>query len=512
MWHILIADDEKMTRIGLESMLVKHFPNQIECVQAENGMQALKLVKANRFDLAIVDINMPFITGIQFIEEITRLELDIPVIIVSGYQEFSYAQQALRLGVIDYITKPFQTDILVNKIEVVLSAHRKHSELEVVEAESSPATAEKYKQSLLVQLINKNISESVIKELKSEHILGSHLFKKMLCIYYQIEKQEQKKVDINQVAEIIYRIEKIFKEILKDYSTVESFVFTYSKGCVGVLLESDFNDQIDAVLEQLKKKKRWDDEVIAYNYCIGIGETVNEWTGVTSSFEQSLLAADNKIFAQESGMYYYKKNIVELLEYYPFTFSKEELTKTLSKILIIHDEEKKIAVLRWFYTLLLNKMHSQDVALSKSRNFHHYWNLYELKHELESNIDIITADSISSANQLDILESVIYYIQSNLRRELDINHIALEFKKSPGYLGMIFKKKYQISINEYITKERMQLAKNLLQNSDMNINEISTYCGYNSPKYFAVSFKKAEGISPTQFKQLYKKGERVHLS
>lgn len=105
-WKTVIADDEPKIREGLRS-LVESFDLQLEvCGEAKNGVEALALIERERPDLALVDICMPKLNGLQLIERIRAVQPDCRVIVVSGYNEFAYAKEAMALGVRAYILKP----------------------------------------------------------------------------------------------------------------------------------------------------------------------------------------------------------------------------------------------------------------------------------------------------------------------------------------------------------------------------------------------------------------------
>lgn len=110
MYRVLIADDEEIIRQGIASLLKKDPDFQV-VAQAEDGETALDLAVKLMPDLLFVDVNMPFLNGLQFIEKLEGILKDAIIIIITGYDDFQYAQHALRLGVFDYILKPIMEDV-----------------------------------------------------------------------------------------------------------------------------------------------------------------------------------------------------------------------------------------------------------------------------------------------------------------------------------------------------------------------------------------------------------------
>ena len=108
MWKVLIADDEPKIRLGLRKTL-EGFSFPLEIVaEAKNGLDAYKKAKELTPDILLVDICMPKLNGIDFLRKLKELELENRTIIISGFQEFAYAQQAIELGVSRYLLKPFE--------------------------------------------------------------------------------------------------------------------------------------------------------------------------------------------------------------------------------------------------------------------------------------------------------------------------------------------------------------------------------------------------------------------
>ena len=115
MYKVLIADDEEIIRRGIAGLLKKDQEIQV-VAQAEDGETALELSEKFSPDLLFVDINMPFLNGIQFIEKMKGILKDAVVIVITGYDDFQYVQNALRLGVYDYILKPIMEDVFYKSL------------------------------------------------------------------------------------------------------------------------------------------------------------------------------------------------------------------------------------------------------------------------------------------------------------------------------------------------------------------------------------------------------------
>lgn len=109
MYKVLIADDEDIIRRGLASM-VRQYEGLEVAALAEDGEIALELAERTRPDLMLVDINMPFLDGFEFIQAAKNLLPDVEIVIITGYDDFAFVQKALQLGVSDYLLKPIMEE------------------------------------------------------------------------------------------------------------------------------------------------------------------------------------------------------------------------------------------------------------------------------------------------------------------------------------------------------------------------------------------------------------------
>lgn len=118
MWKVLIADDEPKIRRGLRNTVDWPSLGMEVVAEAEDGLEALELSSLEKPDVLLVDICMPLLSGLEFVEKMQILLADCIIVIVTGHDEFDYAQQALKLGVFDYLLKPVSKE----QLYAVLSA------------------------------------------------------------------------------------------------------------------------------------------------------------------------------------------------------------------------------------------------------------------------------------------------------------------------------------------------------------------------------------------------------
>ena len=139
MWKLLIADDEAIIRNGLKNAL-KWEEYGIECVgEAEDGEVALKMCQDKKPDILLLDICMPFLSGIELLAQLGEQALSMKVIVISGHDEFEYAKESLRLGVMDYLLKPIDEDELESVIKKAVYLLMQNQENEKINDAKSKA-------------------------------------------------------------------------------------------------------------------------------------------------------------------------------------------------------------------------------------------------------------------------------------------------------------------------------------------------------------------------------------
>lgn len=120
MYRILIADDEQIERKVLCRTLKHYFSDFCEIYEAENGREALKIYNEKQIQIAILDIEMPGLNGIEAAEAIRRSDMECCIIFLTAYDEFSYAKKAISVRALDYLLKPYQEEELLGALEMAI--------------------------------------------------------------------------------------------------------------------------------------------------------------------------------------------------------------------------------------------------------------------------------------------------------------------------------------------------------------------------------------------------------
>lgn len=240
---ILVVDDEPRTRSGIQATLERWSEGRFQVRTADNGYEALNLCKEEMVHLLVTDIRMPEMSGLQLLEKIGEETSRKPVaIVISGYAEFQYAQQALQLGVVNYLLKPFTKSMLIQAVEEACRIEERLTQVNRLEqlmdpkllaaSENEPVVSEPVRQA--IDYITKHLQEPIgLKEI-SEHVhltpaYFSTLFKeqmKLTLTEYVTRTRLQKakellrstRLPIAEISELVgYQTQKYFNKLFREY-------------------------------------------------------------------------------------------------------------------------------------------------------------------------------------------------------------------------------------------------------------------------------------------------------
>lgn len=182
MKNILIVDDEKFVRMGLKTMIQRSELCKGEIIECKNGKEALDELSKNDFDLIISDIKMPITTGIELITKIKEEQLSkAKIIMISGYDDFDYAVNALRFGATDYLLKPIDREVLLKllkKIDFELD-DEKIKDVKTIELNTLNDDLNEDKQHKIqraVEYVNENYSQNINMALVSNEVSMNYTF------------------------------------------------------------------------------------------------------------------------------------------------------------------------------------------------------------------------------------------------------------------------------------------------------------------------------------------------
>lgn len=533
---VFLVEDEMVIRRGIKNSIDWEKEGYIFCGEASDGELAYPMIIKEKPDILITDIRMPFMDGLELCKLVKKELPNIKILILSGYDEFDYAKEAIRLGVTEYLLKPISSGKLLEALNGVSESIRREKEdkdLVRKYMEEMRENTEHEKQKFFEQMIAGNLSMADALETgkKYEKNLSAGMYN-LLLFRFTLGKENRKSGELLGEAE--YAIEKLTERL--------EYVFEFQRGVEGwaFLLMADNEEQMSERVKELSK----DLEEIMKNYSTiayfgGIGQPVARLRELEESFREAerALAARftmelNRIISVEDIRM--AQNVDTLDDIEITSFGEIEKTRTMLEKFLnngaedeidefvdvyineLPEENLKSVLMRQYiimdaYIVMMSfcekiegiegEMQAQSEELKNSMKT--IQTLEEIKNYIRMLLKKIIGvrDTISGRRYSDIIEIAKDQIRKTyMSDEISLNTIAAEVGMSPSYFSSIFSKEMGKTFVEYLTEIRMDRAKELLMCSSMKTSEIGYEVGYKDPHYFSYIFKKTQNCTPKEFR------------
>ena len=533
---VFLVEDEMVIRRGIKNSIDWEKEGYIFCGEASDGELAYPMIIKEKPDILITDIRMPFMDGLELCKLVKKELPNIKILILSGYDEFDYAKEAIRLGVTEYLLKPISSGKLLEALNWVSESIRREKEdkdLVRKYMEEMRENTEHEKQKFFEQMIAGNLSMADALETgkKYEMNLSAGMYN-LLLFRFTLGEENRKSGELLGEAE--YAIEKLTERL--------EYVFEFQRGVEGwaFLLMADNEEQMSERVKELSK----DLEEIMKNYSTiayfgGIGQPVARLRELEESFREAerALAARftmelNRIISVEDIRM--AQNVDTLDDIEITSFGEIEKTRTMLEKFLnngaedeidefvdvyineLPEENLKSVLMRQYiimdaYIVMMSfcekfegiegEMQAQSEELKNSMKT--IQTLEENKNYIRMLLKKIIGvrDTISGRRYSDIIEIAKDQIRKTyMSDEISLNTIAAEVGMSPSYFSSIFSKEMGKTFVEYLTEIRMDRAKELLMCSSMKTSEIGYEVGYKDPHYFSYIFKKTQNCTPKEFR------------
>lgn len=523
MYTILIVDDEKYILMGLEHGIAWEKLGIGRVFTADSAARAKEIMEKQHIDIILCDIEMPGESGLKLAEYAKGRDERIRCIFLTAYSDFSYAQEAVRLGCMDYILKPYADEAVIGALEKAIGE---------IEAENriseNLAAYRKYHDIYMKEIRN------IVNGLWREFVTGTGGTDEFLSRLYlsdiQIGDDTQflmvllsvdfwyGQVDEKTKRVLRFGIENIAQELFMESGSVNIFTDSYMNQVAVLYGEQALDrEKVKALCKQLitcvNSTIECDISCYLGTVC-DINGLQQSYTGLYASVKNNLTLTNSIIENDEEQQ---KVNIAA----YDFTAwsalirqkKQEEVKKKLEQLF----EELSAARLDYRYLhmyisgfsyimyQLVNEQMIPKEGIPKMEELlvdgEKINNLLRLRQWTELVLDTY----FSYYNDTKIIsvavEETKKYIEENYRSKLTRDDMAKNACLNADYLSRIFHREMGMSISDYITKLRIDAAKDMLINTKCTITQIAELCGYYNFSYFTKIFKKAVGVSPAEFRK-----------
>lgn len=528
MYRIMLADDEGIVIDSLQFILKKEYGEECVIESAKTGRSVIELAEHFRPDIAIMDIHMPGINGIEAIREIRKTNTSTIFIVMSAYDKFDYAKEAINLGVLEYLNKPVDKSRIievVNRAMGILDKEREKRSEDLMIREKMETVVPIIENGLVYNIL---LQEYFVEDIANfKNLLGiEEEYGYMLALVFG-EKQEGNHMTnaVGASLRVQNRIREI-REIVKNY--FPGIVGSVMANKVAVFVpcdhkEMEYEERV-AMIDKAREMVRRLNKQMDISFRAGFG-SIRKMEEALSSYNEALDSLTSTT------------GTVAHVEDLPIGCDYEENYPVETEHNLFDHVEKgamdnAIAEANQFFDWMVKNYSdsTMDIKLktlefvlwAEHLAYENSGRIYEFKSRqdyLPSLLEISDyehlrkwfMDKLTKAcqnvmsrkeNQSNtIIDRAKKYIDSHFEKEISLDEVSKEVDISPYYFSKIFKDATGQNFIEYVTGARIAKAKELLSETDLSMKEICAMVGYADPNYFSRTFKKNVGVTPTEFKE-----------
>lgn len=515
--RVLIADDEQHVREGVELSINWPDYNITGIFMAEDGIEALDIVRRERPELIICDMSMPRMDGPSFLEKLREENNEAKVIVLSGYQEFRYTRATLLAKGVDYLLKPFKIDDLNKAIAKAVREINENKESMTEELEKKHQVQEANvmlnEQRMLTYLQGEHISHEGVRQLLDSSGFPFKEFYVTLFLPRNLATVVERNF-MGDEALLFFSVRNILRDVFRPLGPVYFFRMDFFF-CV---MTGGKTAPADVAFYNAKLKDSWVNTiklktisgVVAkkYNYMellTGIKDTKSEILGfdilggrlVGTGLRKSPSFIDKEMLVLEALKKQDKEYLAALIQSFvqgiraQGSLSIKELQHCTIEVnlLIIRISRQ----LNWDHHTETLSLWISDLDEWQKELTHIFWLMIESE-----------GDNLSS---LGGIQAIRYYIETHIGEDINLTFLSDQFHFSPQYISKKFKETYNTTVMNYLTDLRIEKAKSLLCHSNKTILEVSQTVGYEDDNYFGKVFRKHVGESPSQFRRACKSAD-----
>lgn len=502
---IVIVEDEAPIRNGLAKMLPKLHPDYEVVGTAKDGAEGLGLIEETRPDLVILDIQMPEMDGLTMLSKMRKMGINSKAVVLTAYSDFSYAKQAIELGIENYLLKPLKIPELSKTLEIVQeSINLEHGQEKLFTLE-------------------RIVRSSIMAELPIDEELN------------QLTK-ERFGLDIHErLALFGVGLGEEFADYSAETVRILKECGTHADDYKGCIIESEKNSMVLAVMFQIRDagqlQKRFANSVapviergigmspvLVWTECEGLKQAPEAFAQLLSQREWSLDFLPGTLVSTER----IKELVVTPLKY-PIDLesqirssiinrNQKEFEQSIRHFFRAcmdsphHPDEIRDACMR--YCLSILNMAKQTGSMKESisaqalfQRISHAYTWRKIGDIVDGLYNSVTAVPEEDADVSLMVKRAKQLIEEYYNQGITLEETAQKLCVSEEYLSTQFKKETGASFTETVRKYRIEKVKELLLHSPLKLNQIADMVGYADPKYMSKVFKEEVGMLPAEFRK-----------
>lgn len=521
MYKVLLVDDEELDLEGMKRFIPWSELGMEVKGSVNNAVTACEVLEAESIDILVSDVNMPYMSGLELARIALERKPNIRIIFVSGYQEFSYVQEALSLKAYSYVLKPMNDKELITsllKVKRDLDEERKQREVETAYHEMIPIV----KSDFLIRLLEQEETEESLSIMSISYEFEQMNWPIRVVVMELDNLSWRQAGGLSSQREMTGMFLQYIHEAISSHGPVPYCKLSPHR--IAMLLEDSVTNQTVNLLTSAVQKR-----MTSSSFTTGIGEPVHSLGELQLSYRQAVEAVEGKMFLGKGSIIRFedvstepgmldarmldeRMNIlIKAIEEYQLVQICDELENLFGSIrslrsrFTVHNMSNYII---WKLDQYLNSR-NEDLFELLGMEIHHLDILmqFETVSDIRSwfiyRIFEISERLYEKSNSKDgkFIRNVIQTMKERMSENITIKDIAQHFSFSPSHIGFLIKEKSGSTFNELLVQLRMEQACELLKQPGIKIYEVADQVGYRYLPYFSRQFKEKFGMTPMEFRK-----------
>lgn len=542
MLHLLIVDDEIECLESLKNLFEGHFPEEIGVFTASSSKKAIEIMTVNRCDIAIIDINMPGMNGVELYYYLKERSPDLGILFLTGYSNLEIMYQIIKEKNVRYLMKIEVPQVILDTVHDIWNdiekEHAQTEKIRICENKYYMINDATYYQ-------QKEVLEGIIfmdnKFKPKEELFGASIdIKKTFLVFAGIRNTEILNISVDERRVVVNMFENMLPEGISGlfYVMESRYIFGMLQPTPNnTAASNDWNTMqaiscrfLESVQQALEKDDGQHSAFAIWGHPIPLSELnmayfvlkdklmANPSTkSVSITFLSEINAKNKRTGGQERYLkILFIKNYLEQSEFAKCKELLIGLGAALNDFTSMHD----LTAAEIYYNISMAYLKAINMngwngkipyhlglhQLSRADSFNNWKEAIDYLLQLTDVFQNLKNENEETVNN-GVISKLGHYIQGHLKDDLSLGYLAELGGFNASYLSRAFKQEYKYTMSEYILKERMSYAKKLLIQTDEKIYEIAEKVGYHTVTSFNKVFMKSEGQTPTDFRNQFRQIE-----
>ncbi|OXM87720.1 helix-turn-helix domain-containing protein [Paenibacillus rigui] len=533
MYKVLIIDDEDPARRAIRALGAWETYGFSTILEAWNGQMGLELLAEHRPELVFVDMRMPLLGGVEFLERARQLVREAKYIVISGYDDFQYTRSAIQAGALDYLLKPIKKQELnqaLQKVAEQLGQEREQQNREREEMIFQNISSPLLKEKIFTSIIEQNGRFHQMKELEGLILptSGTHFYYTIVMVVLNMSDVCRTKF-AGDLHACYYALTNAMNELLESLGKAFTFKSGRDDQEMVTVVTTSHRLELQRTQWELKQVLQQMSDTFGVKAMAAMGPepaSLKELDGAYTQAKSLLLQSDllhpEPVYIREPlpearterpSLWNKKDLLVHALETGSEVYAEHVIRDMFSGLrtsglFTIDDLLKTESELRLMVEQIVSEHPNPGIDFGEV--WHEYNRLfaYPVK-EYEAFVEQASAWLVALFREYRLhrkpkdkvnVEQIKAYIDTNYYEDLSIAFFTDKYYLSKEHLIRLFKQKYGCGLYEYILKVRMERAKELLADTELKIQLVCEKVGYHDSNYFSKAFKKYVGVSPQDYR------------